>query len=208
MGLTEKIWGTSVLPFEQNKYRLQLLAEPYTFVSMPIVRRWMLVLFSVMLLSCTTVIHTFPTKDADKTGVQSNRFRGTIFKSTYPEEKLLMYLGPRYKRITLTKEEVALAENILKQQIKSANSTRMNQLTKREYIHRNLHKYFRQYIGFIDDNGNKIVHINLHWDQFSIVVRLKGHWDSRLKYTSDFSIVFDGGSRYWRGNVDLNKKGL
>lgn len=166
------------------------------------------ILFSIILSGCSTAVKTFQTTDAHKIGVQSNKFRGTIFKSTYPEENLLMYLGVRYKRITLTKEEVELAEKVLKQQIKTANRAHMNQLKKREYIHRNLPKYFRQYIGFIDEKGNKIVHINCHWDNFSIVDRLKGYWDSRLEYTSDYSIVFDGGSHYWSVNVDLNKKVL
>ena len=38
--------------------------------------------------------------------------------------------------------------------------------------------------------------------------RVKGYWDDRLDYTSDYSIVFDGGSRYWSVNVNLTSKTL
>ena len=166
------------------------------------------ILFSIILSGCSTAVKTFQTIDAHKIGVQSSKFRGTIFKSSYPEEKLFISPGVGYKRITLTNDEIVLAETILKQQLKTMNRVRMNQLKKREYIDKNLPKYFRQYIGFIDEKGNRIVHINCHWDNFSIVDRLKGYWDSRLEYTSDYSIVFDGGSRYWSVNVDLSKKEL
>ena len=54
--------------------------------------------------------------------------------------------------------------------------------------------------------GDSIIHINFQWDRFTLFDRIKGYWDDRLDYTSDFSIVFDGGSRYWNVNVNLTSK--
>ncbi|HET7115091.1 MAG TPA: hypothetical protein VFI29_01285 [Hanamia sp.] len=161
-----------------------------------------------ILTSCKTSIATFQTSDTDKIGVTSNHFRGTIFKSSYPEENLFIQAGDKLNRFTPTKENIALAESILKSQIRKANKAHFNQPGKHKYLEKNLNKYFRQYIGFINEHGDSIIHINFQWDRFTMTDRLKGYWDNRLKYNSDFSQVFDGGSHYWNVNVNLNKKRL
>ena len=88
------------------------------------------ILLSIILSGCSTAIKTFQTAETHKIGVQSSKYRGTIFKSTYPEEKLFISPEMSFKRITLTKEEVELAEKVLKQQIKTVNRAHMNQLKK------------------------------------------------------------------------------
>ncbi|MFT3902977.1 MAG: hypothetical protein QM727_07370 [Niabella sp.] len=71
-----------------------------------------------------------------------------------------------------------------------------------------MNKYFRQYVGFINDKGERIIHINLHWDKFTIIDRIKGYWNGRLDYSFDYSITLDGGSRYWSVNVNLVEEQL
>jgi hypothetical protein len=112
------------------------------------------------------------------------------------------------KKFTPTKQDIILAEQILKQQIEKANNPKFNQFGRRQYIHRNLNKYFRQYAGFINENGDRVIHINFYWDRFNIFDRLKGDWDGRLDYTSDYAVVMDGGYRYWNVNVNLTTKSL
>ncbi len=53
-----------------------------------------------------------------------------------------------------------------------------------------------------------VLHINLFWDKYSIIDKLKGYHDNRLKYNSDYARVFDGGSYYWQVNVNLTKNQL
>lgn len=174
-----------------------------------ITKSFILIFFLTVLLSCRTSIKTFQTSDTNKIGVKSKNFRGTIFKSAYSQEKLLIVpTDSVLSKFTPTKEDIELAETILKEQIKKVNNPRINQFEKRLYIDKNLNKYFRQYVGFINEKGDRVIHINLYWDRFTIFDRLKGYWDDRLEYTSDFSMPLDGGSRYWNINVNLTAREL
>jgi hypothetical protein len=161
-----------------------------------------------LLVGCRSSIETFQTSDKNKIGVKSNRFRGTVFTTSYQTEKFFIPTADSINKFTPTKEDIAIAENILQEQIGEVNKRHINQFGKHQYIDRNLSKYFRQYIGYIDKNGDRTIHLNLHWDRYTLKDRIKGYWDDRLDYTSDYTIVFDGGSRYWSVNVNLNSKTL
>ena len=166
------------------------------------------ILFLTLLLSCNTTVKTFQTSDANKIGVKSNKFKGTIFKSTYPKDELFILPTDSLIKFTPTEEDIELAETILKEQIQKVNIPRINQFGKHQYIDKNLNKYFRQYVGFINEQGDSVIHINFHWNKFTIFDKIKGYWDDRLEYTSDFSQPLDGGSRYWNINVNLTGKQL
>ena len=168
---------------------------------------WFIILLT-SLISCQTTITAFQTMDLDKIGIQSRKFRGTIFKKSYPQDKLFINLLEEVNRFTPTKEDILLAESILKNQIEKVNKSHINQRRKREYIEKNLKKYFRQYVGFINQKGERIIHINFYWNRFSINERTRGYWDDRLEYNSEYAVVFDGGSRYWNINVNLTTKNL
>jgi hypothetical protein len=161
-----------------------------------------------VLVSCRLTITTFQTSHTNKIGVKSNQFRGTLFTKSYQSDNLFIDPVDSLNRFTPTEEDILLAESILNEQIRDANHNRINQFSKRQSIERNLKKYFRQYIGFIDRNGDRTIHINFHWDRFTLIDRLKGYWDGRLDYTSDYSIVLDGGSHYWSTTVNLTKRKL
>ena len=167
-------------------------------------RVYLLILIFHLFVSCSRKHKIIKTEDSKKTGIRSYKFKGTIFDSAYQD--IAMYIiTPRF---TPSTEEIFLAEKILRLEIGNANRPRINQLGKREYIDRNLNKYFRQYVGFINEKGHRCIHINFHWDRFSLLDRLKGDWDDRLEYNSDYSRVLDGGSHYWKINVDLVDKRL
>jgi hypothetical protein len=160
-----------------------------------------------LLFSCRTTIKTFQTSDTNKIGVKSNKFRGTIFTNRYSSIPLTSDTDT-LQRFTPTKEDVVLAEAILNEQILKLNTPRLNQFRRRQFIDKNLNKYFRQYVGLIDEQGNRVVYINLSWDRFTLLDRIKGYWDERLTYTSDYSMTLDGGSRYWSISVNLTTKTL
>jgi hypothetical protein len=161
------------------------------------------VIILTLLTGCKTSIITFQTSDPQKIGVKAAKFRGTVFDSTYSNEKLYVHDHIAFRKFTPTKHEIAAAERILKNQIKTVNERKPNQLGHKQYIDQNLNKYFRQYVGYFNKDGHRVIRINMHWGKYTALDRLKGYWDNRLQYTSDYSIVMDGGYRYWNVNVDL-----
>ena len=90
-------------------------------------------------------------------------------------------------------------------------STRCRQFVSDNVIHRHLNAYLRQYFGIINDKEQKLVHINFHWNRLSlidVIDVIDGNSGSRLKFKSDYSLVFDGYSYYWQINVNLDEKEL
>lgn len=96
-------------------------------------------------------------------------------------------------RFTPTKEEVFKAENALKLKLKYINNPLINQSSS-TIIHKNLKKYKRQYFGYINDKGEKILYINSLWSK-SIK---EHHWH----WLNEIIMVSDGGSHYW--NIEFN----
>jgi hypothetical protein len=96
-------------------------------------------------------------------------------------------------RFTPTKEEIFKAENALKSKLKYINNPLINQSSS-TIIHKNLKKYKRQYFGYINDKGEKILYINSLWSK-SIK---EHHWH----WLNEIIMVSDGGSHYW--NIEYN----
>jgi hypothetical protein len=94
-------------------------------------------------------------------------------------------------RFTPTKEEIIKAENALKSKLKYINNPLINQSSS-TIIHKNLKKYKRQYFGYINDKGEKILYINSLWKKNEE----ENKWLNRLIWVSD------GGSHYW--NIEYN----
>lgn len=72
-------------------------------------------------------------------------------------------------------------------------------------LEKNLPAYFRQYVGFINRKGEKIIHLNFHWNKYSAADKLTGYTDHRLQYDSAYFVVFDGGSYYWQVDANITK---
>lgn len=95
------------------------------------------------------------------------------------------------KRFTPTKEEIIKAENALKSKLKEVNRNFENQYNS-PIIHRNLKKYKRQYFGFINNKGEKVLYINSLWKKN----------EKETKWLQQIIMVSDGGSYYW--NIEYN----
>lgn len=106
----------------------------------------------------------------------------------FPESSYEIMPG---KRFTPTKEEIFEAEKALKSKLKEANRNLENQYNS-PIIHRNLKKYKRQYFGFINDKGEKILYINSLWKKN----------EEETKWLQQIIMVSDGGSHYW--NIEFN----
>ncbi|MDO7851905.1 hypothetical protein [Hymenobacter convexus] len=156
-------------------------------------------------------IQAVQTKNQTLIGVKGPNFKGAIFTKEYPFLLLFVSAIDSVQRFTPSLAEVEIAENLLRHQLKTINKRRPNQQAGNPVLHRNLPKYFRQYVGFIDKNGDKIIHVNFHWNRYNIIDRINNYIyfnDSRIDYESDYSIVMDGGSYYWGINANITQRKL
>jgi len=105
----------------------------------------------------------FPTSNKTLFGVKGSNYKGTVFTKEYPFQKLFIFDVDSSRRFTPTAEEIKIVENLLHHKLTTKKS-QSNKLLVDPFIRRHLVQYFRQYVGFIDKRGNKIVHINFHWN--------------------------------------------
>lgn len=129
--------------------------------------------------------------------VKGKKYEGYIFSKDYTST--LLHLEDVKSKYTPTEEDVSIAENILENQIKPLNHLLVNQGGNCPVIHKILPRYKRQYIGYLDQDGNKIIWINF--------IGGKEKSDS-AQLSKDVFIMFDGCSYYWNIKVNLSKKHL
>ena len=130
---------------------------------------------------------TFKKADHFKT----NKFDVAIFPANY----LDLIPGQRF---TPKRQDVEKAELALNKNLKDLNKKLVNQ-SSTPIIHEKLNKYKRQYFGYIDKNGNRILLINCFWSKD------KDDSDGWLK---ERIMVLDGGSYYWNVKYNLDKNEL
>lgn len=130
---------------------------------------------------------TFKKADHYKT----KRFDVAIFPSNYFD----LIPGQRF---TPARQEIDLAEISLATDLKALNNPLVNQ-SSTPVINKNLHKYKRQYFGYIDKKGDRILLINCFWGKDK---------DDTNRWLTDRIMVLDGGSYYWNVKFNLDKKQL
>lgn len=123
--------------------------------------------------------------------IEGNDFSGYIFEENH---FVLLSIENQNKRYTPTKEDIFLVEKIIKNKIKCANSDLMNQSNGCPKIHKKLKKYIRQYVGFINNDGQKVIWVNFIW---------KNNF-SDDKVASDIIQVLDGCSYYWNAKINID----
>ncbi|MCS4436042.1 hypothetical protein [Aquiflexum gelatinilyticum] len=98
----------------------------------------------------------------------------------------LIYSIPKdFSRFIPDKEDIIQIEKLLKTKIAKINKEHPNQFNNSEYLENNLLNYNRQYFGYIDENGEKVIYINLFKES------VECDMDTEL-------MVLDGCSNYWR----------
>ena len=95
--------------------------------------------------------------------------------------------------------EVQASERVLVDQLSQLNTGKANQQGPCPDIEKNLKKYVRQYVGYYDQEGNKIILINMLWGK-------EVTYAERLR--EEYWVILDGCSYYWRVKVDLGKEKL
>ena len=139
--------------------------------------------------------------DYKNTYIKTNRYEGVIFSKDY----VGLMIGSNNK-FTPTQVDIDSAEIILKKGIKKINKNRPNQVDNCPVIHRNLGKYKRQYFGYIDQNGDKVIFINCFWDKNGFMDKVLYNEPKDTKWKTEEKFMLDGCSYYWSINVNLNKK--
>lgn len=108
---------------------------------------------------------------------------------------VFMSIDNQQERYTPTKEDIAQAEKIVKDNID--NYLKREKIHTRSIKQNKLSKYKRQYVGFITKNGDIVIYIAF----------LKGI-DNMDILSKDIITVLDGGETYWRVFVNLTKTTL
>lgn len=115
-------------------------------------------------------------------------YKGYIFDTSY---LIFKSVKQQQSRALLSGNEIEKAENILKNNLVALNANKINQTDGCPNISKKLRKYHRQYFGFINSKGEKIVWINMFWDK---------KFNNKSKY--ELISVNDGCSYYW--NIEVN----
>ena len=140
-------------------------------------------------------------------------FSGVVFAESYTNERVSLtpqngkiYAIGSYtmfqdeiqkcKRFTPSEDDISATESALQSQLKAFNKKlpKIN-LVGGPDVYKNLKKYSRQYFGFVNERGEKIIFINSIWNE------ILSKDESEL--TTEFFQVFDGGNRFWQAKINI-----
>jgi hypothetical protein len=144
-------------------------------------------------------VNCFAQAKIDSSGAmhyKTNNFDCAIFPAN-----AFMFI-PAIKRFTPTKEEVDKAELALNTQLEALNKPLINQGGRDPVIHKNLKNYGRQYFGYIDSLGHRMLFINCVWKKG------EDEKDFYIHFLKDVEMVMDGGSYYWNIKYDIGANKL
>jgi len=130
------------------------------------------------------------------TYVKGDDFEGVIFDKEY--KRLSNWVDSTLKRFTPTIEDIQLAETILNRQLKDTYKKNLNKYVRSNSaaVHFNLNQYCRQYFGYYDKHGKKIIFLNCFPTGDEQYTR---NWKSFLH------VGLDGGMAYWRAEINLSE---
>lgn len=141
--------------------------------------------------------------------VKGRGYIGVIFPVDYNDMPFRYnWITDIKEQTTLTLSDINSAEKILKKGIK--------EISKNAYypdhpiIHEKLSKYIRQYFGYINSDGDKIVFINCFWPNESrfarFINRTLYNEQEDESWKTEYYHVLDGGTYYWKVKVNLTKE--
>lgn len=126
-------------------------------------------------------------KFAEVTGYN---YHGYVFHKDWDVDVTVEGQDGRY---TPSDEDIVMAEKLIQKRIAYLNRYHENQEGKCPLIDEHMHKYERQYVGFTDIHGYRIVWVNFIWDE-----SLRG------KLHKDVVLTEGGCGHYWHIKVNLD----
>lgn len=130
-------------------------------------------------------------------------FEGILFNENYIENPTDS-AERKIKRFTPTNDEIVLAEDVLRSERKNIKNA-----GDKKYIFSNLKDYWRQYIGYFNDKGEKCIYINCFPvnEEWAIQKAKKDNKTLNIaRWYDSLFWVFDGGRAFWQAHINLNKK--
>lgn len=143
-------------------------------------------------VSAQRVIQTEKASD-HSTYIKGAGFEGVVFINSYSPDELEKLPGTRF---TPTNDEVIFVEKLLRKNLDTCDNSDKQSVHVRRY----LKKYIRQYFGYINDKGEKVIYIN------GFVRDLEPIRDN--SWQKEIVIIMDGGNANWRIKINLNTKSL
>ncbi|MGC4128047.1 MAG: hypothetical protein QM564_00495 [Bergeyella sp.] len=117
-------------------------------------------------------------------------FKGYVFSSS----KEITFIDSIEDRFTPSKQEIEQIEKLVSILIPQEKRANANFGKKCPKISKNLNNYNRQYVGYIDSDGNKIIWINFIWKK-----------DCPDNWNKDIIIYTDGCSYFWQIKINLKE---
>jgi hypothetical protein len=133
-----------------------------------------------------------------KFGFSQSDKKDIIFDWKTKKNCLWMLIDSTFEKFTPSIEEIQLAKDISIKYIDSIEQKREPKIIKKygKLLQYNQPDYYRQFVGYIDKNGNKIIYINACCSAF-------GDENDMVK---DWMIVLDGGSCFYQVKIDIIKR--
>lgn len=123
--------------------------------------------------------------------VKGQGYEGYIF----PKEHSIWGFPSENNRYSPSIEDIAHAEEIFQHKIKTEYKKTKQTLCCKAHINKKtLTKYVRQYVGYLKEDGTKIIHIYLN----------KADVIENKNLTEDVVLVYDGGSNHWHVKVNIS----
>jgi hypothetical protein len=144
----------------------------------------------ILLIALMSIVASVPEFAGQPMYCKGKGYEGYIFDSGHLVFKSIEHQQSRY---TPTAMDIEKAEKLLKEKLKKVNTSRINQLDGCPVIDQKLKKYCRQYVGFIDDKGQKVIWINLFWNK-----------QLKKQAAKEIVNVQDGCSYYWSIEINID----
>ncbi len=120
--------------------------------------------------------------------IRNKKSIGEVFKENFDSNEI----DESLKRFTPSIEEINQVEIILNKEF----FRKIKSEVDGKFIRKNLNNYKRQYLGYKDSNGDKIVFISFFLDG-----NIKKQDDQFWK--EEYRIMFDGGASFWVAEINL-----
>lgn len=125
--------------------------------------------------------------------VKGKGFKGYIFDA---DAEVHVYFKEKPGRFTPTKDDIILCEKLVKEYVNFLITEETQGKKLFQAIQKDLKRYVRQYVGFINEKGEKVIWINMLYWRSSFLEDV----NRRVIHVSD------GGTSYWNVKINLQNK--
>jgi len=156
-------------------------------------------------VSAQKIIKTEKVTD-HSTHVVGDDFEGVVFdggfNARYPTSENDTVKNNKWYTPSIS--EIELSENVLRSQIKDIDKTA--KYPSGNYIFIHLNKYRRQYVGYTNKNGEKVIYMNCFPvdEKFADGKSKLANPELNIpRWYNDMIMTFDGGIAFWQVKINL-----